>query len=114
MPYLHPAKARPFIEFLKNAFEAEEMGVYEQAGRVMHAAVRIGDAVVEMGEAAEEYRHMSSGFFMYVKDVDEVYRRAIAAGATSLRQPTNEAAAGHRGAALEDPFGHGWYVATPL
>jgi PhnB protein len=113
LPYLHPQKARPYIEFLKNAFGAEQMAVYEHEGRVMHAAVRIGDSVLEMGEAGEEYRPMQSGFFMYVNDVDAVYERAVAAGATSLRPPTDEAA-GHRGAALKDPFGFGWYVATPL
>jgi PhnB protein len=113
LPYLHPKKARPYIEFLKNAFGAEEMAVYEHEGRVMHAAVRIGDSVLEMGEAGEEYRQERSGFFMYVNDVDAVHKRAVEAGATSLRPPTDEAA-GHRGAALRDPFGFGWYVATPL
>ena len=113
LPYLHPNKARPYIEFLKNAFGAEQMAVYEHEGRVMHAVVRIGDSVVEMGEAGDEYPHKPSGFFMYVNDVDAVYKRAVEAGATSLRPPTDEAA-GHRGAALRDPFGFGWYVATPL
>jgi PhnB protein len=113
LPYLHPRKARPFIDFLKNAFGAEEIAVHEYQGRVMHAAARVADSVLEMGEATEEYGQMQSGFFMYVNDVDAVYQRAVAAGATSLRPPTDEAV-GHRGAALVDPFGFGWYVATPL
>ncbi len=112
MPYLHPRKARPYIEFLKQAFGAEELGVYEQDGRVMHAVVRIGDSLVEMGEA-EDATVPSRGFFMYVEDVDALYARAIAAGATSLRPPTDEPA-GHRGAALRDPVGYTWYAATLL
>jgi PhnB protein len=112
LPYLHPRKARPYIEFLRQAFGAEELGVYEQDGRVMHAAVRIGDSVVEMGEPVDAIVP-TGGFFMYVKDVDAVYERAIAAGAASLRPPTDEPA-GHRGAALRDPAGYTWYAASLL
>ncbi len=112
LPYLHPRKARPYIEFLRQAFGGEELGVYEQDGRVMHAAVRIGDSVVEMGEPGDE-AVSTGGFFMYVQDVDAVYERAIAAGAASLRPPTDEPA-GHRGAALRDPAGYTWYAATLL
>jgi len=113
LPYLHPVKARPFIDFLKRAFGAEEMGVYEHEGRVMHAAVKIGDAVLEMGEAGGEFQPLPSAFFMYVKDADAVYNSAIAAGATSIRPPVNQPY-GHREAALMDPFGNTWYPATPI
>src|SRR5690348_10226315 len=51
LPHVHPASARKYIDFLQRAFGAEEMQVIEQAGRVMHAAVRVRDAVLEMGEA---------------------------------------------------------------
>ncbi len=112
LPYLHPRKARPYIEFLSQAFGAKELGVYEQDGRVMHAAVRIGDSVVEMGEPVDA-TVTTGGFFVYVEDVDAVYERALAAGATSLRPPTDEPA-GHRGAALRDPAGYTWYAATLL
>ena len=112
LPYLHPRKARPYIEFLSQAFGAKEEGVYEQDGRVMHAVIRIGNSVVEMGEPGDA-AVSTGGFFMYVEDVDALYERAIAAGATSLRPPTNEPA-GHRGAALRDPVGYTWYAATLL
>jgi PhnB protein len=112
LPYLHPRKARPYIDFLQQAFGAKELGVYEQNDRVMHAAVRIGDSVIEMGEPVDATA-VTGGFFMYVEDVDAVYRRAIAAGATSLRPPTDETF-GHRAAALRDPAGYTWYAATLL
>ncbi len=111
LPYLHPRQARPYIEFLKDAFGAEELFVYEHQGRVVHAAVRVGDSVLEMGEQDEVSG--PRGFFMYVEDVDALYQRAVAAGAKSLRPPTDEPA-GHRGAALSDPAGYTWYAATPL
>jgi PhnB protein len=110
VPYAHPAKALPFIDFLKRAFGAQEMGVYQHEGRVMHAAVRIGDAVVEMGESPDFLPH---SFYLHVDDCDAVYQRAIEAGATSLWPPTDQAY-GDRTAGLVDPFGYQWMPATPI
>jgi PhnB protein len=79
--------------------------VYEEAGRVVHAAVRIGDAVLEMGEACDEVPSMPSSFYLYVEDCDAAYRRAIAAGATSIEEPADKPY-GHRAAVILDPFGY--------
>lgn len=110
LPYAHPAKALPFIDFLKRAFGAQEMGVYQHEGRVMHAAVRIGDAVLEMGESPD---FLPSGFYMYVEDCDTVYRSAIEAGATSLWPPTDQPY-GDRTSGPADPFGFQWFPATHI
>lgn len=113
LPFLLPPDARALMEFLKRAFGAEEMAVFEEAGRVMHAAVRIGDAVLEMGEPAGEAFPLPGGFFVYVADCDEWYRRAIAAGAKSLDGPADQPY-GHRTAVVEDPFGNQWVTAALL
>jgi PhnB protein len=112
LPFLFPRGARDFIDFVKRAFGAEEMGVFEESGRVMHGAVRIGDAVMEMGEP-EDPPPLSSRFFLYVDDCDAVYRRAVEAGATSLAEPTDQPY-GHRTAMVVDPFGYEWVPATLL
>jgi PhnB protein len=112
VPFVFPPKARVFIDFLKRAFAAEEIAVHEQSGRVMHAAVRIGGAVLEMGEA-QEPQHLPSRFFLYVEDCDAWYRRAIAAGATSIEEPADRPY-GHRTATLLDPFGYEWIPASLL
>ena len=113
MPFVHPVKSRPYIDFLKRAFGATEMAVYEDNGAVAHAAVRIGDAILEMGDAHDESQRLPSAFFMYVPDVDAVFEQAVAAGATPLRAPVNQPY-GHRDAALLDPAGYTWYPATLL
>ena len=53
-PYLHVANAAAQIEFLKRVFGAEELGRYPSPDgkRIMHAEMKIGDSVVEMGEPA--------------------------------------------------------------
>jgi PhnB protein len=110
LPYAHPAKALAFIDFLKRAFGAQEMGVYEHEGRVMHAAVRIGNAVLEMGESPD---FQPSSFYLQVEDCDAVYGRAIEAGATSLWPPTDQLY-GDRTAGLLDPFGYHWMPAARI
>jgi PhnB protein len=110
LPYAHPSKALPFIDFLKRAFGAQEMAVYQHEGRVMHAAVRIGNAVIEMGESPD---FQPSGFYLQVDDCDAVYRRAIEAGATSLWPPTDQLY-GDRSAGLLDPFGYQWMPASRI
>jgi PhnB protein len=111
LPFLYPRKAVPYIEFLERALGGERMQVFERDGVVVHAAVRIGDAIFEMGEAPDEARRVGSSFFMYVPDVDAVYERAMAAGAVSIHPPVNQPY-GHREAAIQDPEGYVWYPAA--
>ena len=110
--YMHPLRAEPVIGFLKRAFEAEEIAKYASPdGVVHHAEVRVGDSVVEMGEAHGPYQPMPSMFYVYVPDCDAVYRQAIAAGAKSLHAMTDQPY-GDRNGAVTDPFGNIWYIAT--
>jgi PhnB protein len=110
LPYVHPVGARKYIDFLKRAFGAEEMAVIEHSGRVMHAAVRIGDAVLEMGEAADRTGIPLNGFFLFVEDVEAAYARALAAGATAIRPP-QDIPYGLRSAIVKDPEGYLWWPA---
>ncbi|MFY9977226.1 MAG: VOC family protein [Candidatus Sulfotelmatobacter sp.] len=110
--YLHPLRAEPVIGFLKRAFGGQEIAKYASPdGVVHHAQVRVGDSVVEMGEAHGPYQPMPSMFYVYVPDCDEVYQRALAAGAKSLHELTDQPY-GDRNGAVTDPFGNIWYVAT--
>jgi PhnB protein len=110
LAHVHPAGARKYIDFLKRAFGAEEMAVVEIAGRVMHAAVRIGDAVLEMGEADDRTNIPSNGFFLFVEDVEAAYARALGAGATAIRPP-QDIPYGLRSAIVKDPEGYLWWPA---
>jgi uncharacterized glyoxalase superfamily protein PhnB len=111
-PYLHPLRAEPLIGFLKRAFGAQELRKYASPdGVVHHAEIRLGDSVVEMGEAHGVYETMPAMFYLYVPNVDDVYRQAVAAGATSFQEPTDQFY-GDRSAAVKDNFGNKWYIAT--
>ena len=110
LPYLHPENARKQIEFLRRAFGAEEMTVAEAGGRIMHCALRIGDAVVELGEPEDRTGIPTNGMFLFVEDVDAVYARALELGATSYRPPEDQPY-GMRSAIVRDPAGYLWWPA---
>jgi PhnB protein len=111
-PYLHPRRAEPLIGFLKRAFEAQEVAKYASPdGVVHHAVIRVGDSVLEMGEAHGKYEPMEAMFYVYVPNMEAVYRQALAAGATSFQEPTDQPY-GDRNAGVKDAFGNKWYIAT--
>ena len=111
-PYLHPRRAEPLISFLKRAFNAREVAKYASPdGVINHAVVRIGDSVLEMGEAHGKYDTMPAMFYLYVPNMEAVYRQALAAGASTLHEPTDQPY-GDRNAAVKDAFGNTWYIAT--
>ena len=110
LPYLHPANARQYMEFLKRAFGAVEKGIFEIGGRVMHALAGIGDAVLEFGEPEDRTGIPTNGFFLFVDDVEAAYARALAAGATEVRPP-QDIPYGSRSAIVRDPEGYLWWTA---
>jgi len=113
MPHLHPKGAPQMIEFLKEAFGAEEALVHRSPDGVVHyARMKVGDSVIEMGEAHEQWQPMPMHFMMQVDDCDASYARAMrAAGAVSMGEPAN-APYGGRSGTVQDPFGNTWYLSS--
>lgn len=112
--YLHPLRAPRMIEFLKQAFGAQTDAIYQSPdGVVHHARVKMGDSMIEMGEAHGPYQPMQSMFYLYVKDCDALYARALKAGATSISEPQDQPY-GDRSGGVRDPFGNQWYIATRI
>jgi len=113
MPYFHPVGAPKMIGFLKQAFDAEEVAVHRSPdGVVQHAKVRIGNSIVEMGEAHGPWQPKPMHFVLGVEDADESYARAMKAeGAISIQAPANQPYGGRSGT-IQDPFGNTWYVSS--
>lgn len=111
-PYLHPKGAAGLVDFLKQAFGAEELyRTNAPDGTIAHATIKIGDSRIEMGEARGQWQPMPTTIYMYVNDADAVYTRALAAGATSISEPADQPY-GDRNAGVQDPRGNTWYIAT--
>ncbi len=111
-PYLVVEGAVKLIDFLKEAFGAEERERMAMPdGTIRHAELKIGDSMLMMGEASGEYKPMPTALYLYVTDTDSTYRRAVAAGATSISEPADQFY-GDRNAGVTDPSGNKWWIAT--
>lgn len=119
-PHLVCAGAADAIEFYKKAFNAVETArLPTPSGKLMHAAVRIGDSTLML---VDEFPEMGSlgptslkgspvTIHLYVENVDAAVAQAVAAGA-KLTMPPQDMFWGDRYGQLQDPFGHHWSVAT--
>lgn len=113
-PYLVVRDAASLIGFLQQAFDAKESERIEAPdSSIIHAEVRIGDSVVMMGDAGENNPPMQTMLHLYLEDCDAAYRRALAAGATSLREPEDQFY-GDRTGGVKDAFGNQWWFATRI
>jgi PhnB protein len=111
-PYVIVRGAAPFIDFLKEAFGAEERGrVANEDGTLGHAEVWIGNRVLMMFDAKEEWPETPAFLTLYVEDCDAVHRQALNAGAVEIT-PLSTNAWGDRGSRVRDPFGNVWWIQT--
>jgi uncharacterized glyoxalase superfamily protein PhnB len=121
-PHLVVRNASEAIAFYKKALGAVELGrMPAPDGRLMHAALQIGDSRVFLCDECLEYGAAGPQALggspvtvhLYVEDADAVFNRAVDAGAT-VAMPLADMFWGDRYGKLTDPFGHHWSVATHL
>jgi PhnB protein len=119
-PHIVCAGAADAIAFYKKAFDAvEQSRLPGPNGKVMHAMLRIGDSTLMLMDDMPDCGALGPialkgspvTLHLYVADVDAVFARAIAAGATE-RMPVTDMFWGDRYGQIEDPFGHRWSIAT--
>jgi PhnB protein len=111
-PYLIVQGADRLLDFVKQAFAAEErFRMAGAGGSIGHAEVRIGDSVVMAADASEQWPPMPGSIHLYVDDCDAAYGRALEAGATSVQEPADQFY-GDRSAGVRDPVGNVWWIVT--
>jgi PhnB protein len=113
-PYLIVDGASATIDFLKRVFGAVELRRFpDAAGKLLHAEVRIEDTVVMIADGGDGWPPVPSYVHVYVSDVDVTYRRALAAGATSVQEPVKKEDEDKRGG-VKDAGGTTWWIATKV
>jgi len=113
-PYLIVRSLEPYLAFLQQAFGATEHFRTTGSAGGQHVEVRIGDSMVMLGasEGRPEQATLPVMLFLYLEELDAVYQAALAAGATSLLEPTDGAFGEPRGAGIKDMVGNEWYFAN--
>jgi PhnB protein len=119
-PYLCVEGAARAIDFYTRVLGAtERMRMPAPGGKIGHAELQIGDSVLMLADEHPEMHFLSPQsvggtpvlLSVYVENVDEVFARALAAGARSVRAIADQFY-GDRSGQFEDPFGHHWNIAT--
>ena len=111
-PYLVAKGVSKLIDFVKRAFDAQEIFVMRRPdGVVSHAEMKIGDSIIMMGEARGQWQPSASTIYLYVNDADALYRQALNAGGVSLQDMADQFY-GDRSGGIKDPCGNMWWVAT--
>lgn len=113
MPYLILNKADDFLDFAKAVFNAtEQLIVPREDKSIMHGEIKIGDAVLMIAQSTEHWHQKNAGMFIFVEDVDAVYRLAIQKGSKSMQEPGLQDYSYTAG--FEDPFGNQWWINQAL
>jgi len=113
-PYLVVRGLAQLLEFVQKAFDAQIKDcVKGPDGTVWHAAFRIGDSMMMAGEASDKWPPLPGGVYLYVPDTDAAYKKALAAGATSVMEPSNQFY-GDRNGGVKDAFGNFWWIGTRI
>ena len=113
-PYIVTSGAADLIDFIKAAFAAEErQRSTGPGGAIMHAEVQVGDSVIMIGGGPEGAPPKTAMLHLYVEGVDAWYKRAIDAGAESMREPEDQFY-GDRSAGVRDRWGNEWWLATHI
>lgn len=118
--YLRVADSAAAIDFYARAFGARELfRLVEPTGRIGHAEVQLGPAVVMLSDEYPEFglrgpragEDPPSCIHLHVDDCDAAVAKAVAAGAVVTMAPADQFY-GERAARVRDPFGHVWLIGS--
>ena len=120
-PYLYYEDVGRALRFLAKAFGLRTCGIPTRGpdGKINHAAMKLGDALIMMGRPPSGYRNpkrlgqATQSLYINVRGVDRHFQRSRKAGATILEEPT-DTEYGHRRYGVTDPEGHEWYFAQAI
>jgi PhnB protein len=117
-PQLTLDNAAEAIDWYKKALGAEEIGrSVGPDGKIMHAEIKIGDSRVMVNDVMmgakgpKAFGGSPAALWLYVENSDQLFNRAVGAGAT-VQMPLADQFWGDRGGAVADPAGYTWWIAT--
>ena len=114
-PYFVVNGAQKLVDLLKELFGASVKRRYDLPdGKIMHLELQIDDSVIMIGDASDRFPVYTHLMHVYVKDVDEIFKKAIKLGCESLYAPNEREGDPNRRGAFKDFAGNTWTVATQL
>lgn len=111
-PYIISPDPEGLIDFVEKTLGGTLMNRFDRDdGSVQHAEVRVGDSVLMIGGANDEFPPFPLMAHVYVDDVDQVHAKAVANGARSVQEPEDQFY-GDRTSGVTHSDGNTWWLAT--
>lgn len=111
-PYLICDNAVDVLKFAIETFGATERGIMKMPdGTLAHGELQIGDSVVMISDGKPDQPKMPAMVHVYVENSDEVYAKALVAGATS-ESPMETMPYGDRSGGVKDMGGNVWWISS--
>lgn len=111
MPYLIIKDAAGFMKFMEKVFGAtEKFKMMRDEKLIAHAEMSVGESIIMLADATDEFKTRTGGMFIYVENADETYTKALAEGATSIMPPSDQEYG--RTCGITDAFGNVWWPTT--
>jgi PhnB protein len=112
-PYLAVHDAVGLVHFIERGIGGKLTYSEEDAeGRLVHAEVQVADSLVMVAETPSGRPVFNGMIHLYVPDADAAFRRALDAGGTTVRGPT-DAPDGDRRGGVKDAWGNEWWFTRP-
>lgn len=113
-PHLLVDNVEDQIEFLKAVFSASLVDEFkDKNGKIIHATTRVGETTIMIGLSRIEFPAIISMNYIFVDDVDKIYKKALEFGASPITEPADQFF-GHRQGAVKDHQGNVWWIAKFL
>lgn len=103
--------AAEFIKFLTKIGGEQTFVMKTPDGKVAHATVKIGDSNLMIGDTMDGMQPQVAMLYLYVKDIDAAFKKAVAAGGESVHEPADQYY-GDRAGCVKDKWGNTWWFAT--
>jgi PhnB protein len=112
MPYLMLDDGAGFINFTKKVFDAQLTynKLREDNTTIIHSEIQIDGCTIMFCDATGQWKPQVANLFVYVKNADETYHIALANGATTVMELSNQDYG--RTCGVTDPFGNTWWITS--
>lgn len=113
--YVFSENPEQLIDFLKNAFYAEELdrSINPKTEEIANAIIKIGSSCFMISQAKGQFLNMRTAFYLYVDDVEEIHKRAIEYGAKVEFEPATMDYQDRQSGVI-DPAGNYWWISKRL
>lgn len=114
-PYFVVDEAKKLMELLIKIFDGEELRKYDLPdGTIMHAEIKIDDSVLMLANASEQFPSIELLTHIYVRDVDQIFNKAVELGCVPLEKPKEREGDPDRRGSFKDFAGNIWSIGTQI